>query len=192
MTPRSAIDRGFALLPGDRQGASGVDSLPIVDNMFLPDVSRFFRGGLMQNRTMVREAHALGAAFEVRPNDPGLKLSALSGGNAQKVLIARWMNRSPTLLLLDEPTQGVDVGTREQIFVALRKAAADGMSVICASSDAEQLAEICDRVLVFAKGRICNQITGADLTKDGIAEACYASVSLSGAAHTTSSASVAS
>jgi ribose transport system ATP-binding protein len=192
MTPRSAIDRGFALLPGDRQGASGVDSLPIVDNMFLPDVSRFFRGGRMRNRTMVREAHALGAAFEVRPNDPGLKLSALSGGNAQKVLIARWMNRSPTLLLLDEPTQGVDVGTREQIFAALRKAAADGMSVICASSDAEQLAEICDRVLVFAKGRICNQITGAGLTKDGIAEACYASVSLSSAAHTTTSASVAS
>ena len=192
MTPRSAIDRGFALLPGDRQGASGVDSLPVVDNMFLPDVSRFFRGGLMQNRTMVREAHALGAAFEVRPNDPGLKLSALSGGNAQKVLIARWMNRSPTLLLLDEPTQGVDVGTREQIFAALRKAAADGMSVICASSDAEQLAEICDRVLVFARGRICNQITGAGLTKDGIAEACYASVSLSAAAHTTSPASAAS
>lgn len=185
MTPKLAIDRGFALLPGDRQGASGVDSLPIVDNMFLPDVSRFFRGGLMQNRTMVREAQALGAAFEVRPNDPGLKLSALSGGNAQKVLIARWMNRSPTLLLLDEPTQGVDVGTRQQIFAALRKAAAEGMSVICASSDAEQLAEICDRVLVFAKGRICNEIVGDDLTKDGIAEACYASVSLSGAAHTT-------
>ncbi|MFY8030279.1 MAG: hypothetical protein ACOVO5_00435, partial [Devosia sp.] len=88
--------------------------------------------------------------------------------------------------------QGVDVGTREQIFAALRKAAAEGMSVICASSDAEQLAEICDRVLVFAKGRICNQLSGADVTKDGIAEACYASVSLSGAAHTTPSASVAS
>lgn len=192
LDPKGAIDRGFALLPGDRQGASGVDSLPIVDNMFLPDVSRFFKAGRMQNGAMVREAHALGTAFEVRPNDPGLKLSALSGGNAQKVLIARWMNRSPALLLLDEPTQGVDVGTREQIFAALRKAAAEGMSVICASSDAEQLAEICDRVLVFAKGRICNQLSGADVTKDGIAEACYASVSLSGAAHTTPSAFVAS
>ena len=82
------------------------------------------------------------------------------GGNAQKVLIARWMNRSPLLLLLDEPTQGVDVGTRQQIFAALRRAAAEGMSIICASSEAEQLAEICDRVLVFARGRICHELSG--------------------------------
>ena len=116
----------------------------------------------------------------MRPNDPSLKLSALSGGNAQKVLIARWMNRKPRLLLLDEPTQGVDVGTRVQIFAALKAAAASGMSVLCASSDAEQLAEICDRVLIFARGRILTEITGADLTKDGIAEACYASIDLAG------------
>lgn len=175
LDPRGAIDMGFALLPGDRQGASGVDSLPIVDNMFLPDVGRFFRGGRMRNGEMVKKARELGAAYEVRPNQPELKLSALSGGNAQKVLIARWMNRSPKLLLLDEPTQGVDVGTRQQIFAALRKAAAEGMSIICASSEAEQLAEICDRVLVFAKGRICDELAGNRLTKDEISEACYAS-----------------
>lgn len=184
LNPRGAIEMGFALLPADRQGASGVDSLPIVDNMFLPDVSRFFRGGRMRNGAMVREARELGAAFEVRPNDPGLKLSALSGGNAQKVLIARWMNRSPSLLLLDEPTQGVDVGTRQQIFAALRKSADEGMSVICASSEAEQLAEICDRVLIFAKGRICRELTGAELTKDGISEACYQSAAMPAGAHT--------
>jgi ribose transport system ATP-binding protein len=178
LSPRRSIEMGFALLPADRQGASGVDSLPIVDNMFLPDVGRFFRGAFMRNGAMVREARALGATFEVKPNDPALKLSALSGGNAQKVLIARWMNRNPSLLLLDEPTQGVDVGTRQQIFAALRKAASEGMSVICASSEAEQLAEICDRVLIFAKGRICQELTGADLTKDGISEACYQSAAL--------------
>jgi ribose transport system ATP-binding protein len=174
LSPKTAIDMGFALLPGDRQGASGVDSLPIVDNMFLPDVSRFFKRGFMRNGAMVREAKALGTTYEVRPNDPGLKLSALSGGNAQKVLIARWMNRSPSLLLLDEPTQGVDVGTRQQIFAALRAAATKGMSVICASSEAEQLAEICDRVLVFSKGSICTELSGDAVTKDGISEACYA------------------
>ena len=180
MTPKRAIDLDLALLPGDRQGASGVDSLPIVDNMFLPDVARFFRGGRLSRGAMLREAFDLGTRYEVRPNDPSLKLSALSGGNAQKVLIARWMNRKPRLLLLDEPTQGVDVGTRVQIFAALKAAAASGMSVLCASSDAEQLAEICDRVLIFARGRILTEITGADLTKDGIAEACYASIDLAG------------
>ncbi|HEY6630255.1 MAG TPA: ATP-binding cassette domain-containing protein, partial [Rhizobiaceae bacterium] len=176
LSPRRAIDLALALLPGDRQGASGVDSLPIVDNMFLPDIERFFVGGFLRNGRMKREAKALGAAFEVRPNDPLKKLSALSGGNAQKVLIARWMNRKPRLLLLDEPTQGVDVGTRQHIFAALRAAAAEGMSVVCASSDAEQLAEICDRVLVFARGAICEEIEGDQISKEGIAEACYASL----------------
>ncbi|MEQ1768268.1 MAG: sugar ABC transporter ATP-binding protein [Devosia sp.] len=175
MSPAKAIAQGFALLPADRQGASGVDSLPIADNMLLPDVGRFFRGGRMRNGEMARAALALGEKFEVRPNDPSLKLSALSGGNAQKVLIARWMNRSPSLLLLDEPTQGVDVGTRQQIFAALREAAAGGMTVICASSEAEQLAAICDRVLVFAKGRVVREITGDELTKDEISAACYQS-----------------
>jgi len=178
ITPRAAIDMGFALLPADRHGASGIDSLSIVDNMFTPDVSRFFRGGRMRNGQMVAEAHELGHRFEVRPNDPALKLSALSGGNAQKVLIARWMNRSPVLLLLDEPTQGVDVGTRAQVFAALRAAAEAGMTVVCASSEAEQLALICDRVLVFAKGRVSREIAGDTLTKDEISAACYASAQL--------------
>ncbi len=192
MTPRRAMDLGFALLPGDRQAASGIDSLPVVDNMFLPDVGRFFRAGRMRNGAMLKEARELGAAFEVRPNDPHLKLSALSGGNAQKVLVARWMNRKPALLLLDEPTQGVDVGTRQQIFVTLKAAADKGASVICASSDADQLAEICDRVLIFARGGICAELTSADLTKDRITEACYASVSLGPGNTTTSSIQAAS
>lgn len=182
MTPRRAIALDFALLPGDRQNASGVDSLSVGENMLLPDISRFFRGGFLRRGAMLREARALGASYEVRPNDPSAKLASLSGGNAQKVLIARWMNRKPKLLLLDEPTQGVDVGTRVQIFAALRAAASSGMSIVCASSDAEQLAEICDRVLVFARGRICREVAGAELTKDGIAEACYASIGLSGSA----------
>ncbi len=81
-------------------------------------------------------------------------------------------------MLLDEPTQGVDVGTRAHIFAALKAAAGDGMSILCASSDTEQLAEICDRVLVFARGRVHREIAGDELTKDGLAQACYASVEL--------------
>lgn len=176
MTPRRALDGGQALLPGDRNGASGVGSLPVFENLFLPDLDRFTRGGILGYGRMRREARDLGQTYQVRPNDPDMVLSSLSGGNAQKVLLARWMNRKPRLLLLDEPTQGVDVGTRAMIFEALRAAAAQGMSVICASSDAEQLAEICDRVLVFARGRVVTELAGPDLTKPGIAEACYASV----------------
>ena len=182
LNPRKAIDLGLALLPGDRQGASGVDSLSLADNMFLPDLDRFFTKRFLHHGQMKREARKLGADFEVTPNDPLLKLSTLSGGNAQKVLVARWMNRKPRLLLLDEPTQGVDVGTRQHIFSALRTAAAGGMSVICASSDADQLADICDRVLIFGRGAICGELLGAQISKESIAEACYASLDRTSAA----------
>ena len=181
MSPSRAITFDFALLPGDRQNASGVDSLSVVDNMLLPDISRFFRGGLLRRGAMLREAHGLGTRYEVRPNDPSMKLSSLSGGNAQKVLIARSMNRKPKFAARRTP-QGVDVSTRVQIYAALRAAASAGMSIASASSDTEQLAEICDRVLVFARGQICREITGIELTKDGIAEACYASIDLAGGA----------
>jgi ribose transport system ATP-binding protein len=173
-SPSASLERGMALLPADRPGASGVASLSVADNMFLPSLDRFFTRKVLDRKGMASQALELGAAFEVRPNNPALPLSALSGGNAQKVLLARWMSRNPKLLLLDEPTQGVDVGAREQIFVAIRQAAAKGMAVLCASSDHEQLAEICDRVLIFTRGRVVASLTGASLTKDGIADACYA------------------
>ena len=176
MTPKRSLQENFALLPGDRPTQGGVGSIPVYENMLLPDIGSYFRGGLLKNGAMRREARRLGEEYEVRPNDPDLNLAALSGGNAQKVLIARWMKRKPRLLMLDEPTQGVDVGTRASIFQALRTAAADGMTVICASSDSEQLAEICDRVLVFARGRIVQELTGASVEKDHITQACYASL----------------
>lgn len=176
LSPAKSIERNFALLPGDRPTQSGVGAMTIFENMLLPDIDRYFRGGILRNGAMRQEARRLGEAFEVRPNDPDLNLAALSGGNAQKVLVARWLKREPRLLLLDEPTQGVDVGTRANIFKAIHKAAADGMSVICASSDAEQLAELCDRVLVFARGRIVDELKGAQVEKDQITQACYSSL----------------
>ena len=99
--------------------------------------------------------------FDVRPNDPSLPYGALSGGNQQKALLAKWLQTEPRLLLLDEPTQGVDVGARQQIFELIRDGRAErGMRVLCASSDYEQLAAICDRVLVFGRGRICRELIG--------------------------------
>ncbi|HBZ44629.1 MAG TPA: sugar ABC transporter ATP-binding protein [Maritimibacter sp.] len=176
MTPAKAIGENMALLPGDRGAQSGVDNMKVFENMLLPDIGKYVQGGFLRNGRMRRDAKLLGEQFEVRPNDPELNLGNLSGGNAQKVLIARWLKREPRLLLLDEPTQGVDVGTRANIFKAIKAAAADGMSVICASSDAEQLAELCDRVLVFARGQIVEELTGPQVNKDQITQACYSSL----------------
>ena len=97
----------------------------------------------------------------------------MSGGNQQKALLAKWFQTEPRLILLDEPTQGVDVGARAQVFDAIAAAARSGASVLCASSDYEQLTAICDRVLVFNRGCVTSELVGAQISKPAIAEACY-------------------
>lgn len=173
MTPSRAIAHGMALLPADRQGASGVDALSVAENMLLPDLESFFRRGLLDRRAIAARAAELAALYEVRPRDPALRLGALSGGNAQKVLLAKWLNRKPGVILLDEPTQGVDIGTRAQLFRAIHAAAEQGAVVLCASSDLEQLAELCSRVLVFGRGRVIAEVSGAAITKDALARLSY-------------------
>lgn len=173
--PRRALAAGVALLPADRLGAAGVGSLSITDNITLPVLPGFRRFLGLDRGAMARSAAALGTAHEVRPNRPALPLEALSGGNQQKVLLAKWLQTAPALLALDEPTQGVDVGARQQIFAALDAASKAGTAILLASTDAEQLAQVAHRVLVFAKGRVVETLAGADVTKDRIVEACYRS-----------------
>ena len=120
---------------------------------------------------MLRTAAALGEQFDVRPpKSKRLPMSSLSGGNQQKVLLAKWFQRTPKLVLLDEPTQGVDIGARQTVFRHIANAAANGATVLCASSDYEQLAAICGRVLIFSGGRIVATLVGAEITKQAIAE----------------------
>ena len=178
MTPEMALAWGMAYLPADRMGEAGVGSLPVGDNTALPVLDRL-RGSLaLTSATIERHAQSLGAGAGVKPNVPALPLSALSGGNAQKALMAKWLQIEPRLLLLDEPTQGVDVGARQQLWDALDRAAEAGACILVGSTDYDQLAQICHRVLILARGRIVAELTGADLTKQRIAEHCYRSVAV--------------
>ncbi len=122
---------------------------------------------------MRARCRATNDALDVRPRDPDALMSALSGGNQQKVVLAKWFQMRPKLVLLDEPTQGVDVGAREQVFAEIRRMAAAGAAILCASSDHEQLAAICDRVLVLSRGRIVQTLSGGAISKSAIAESCY-------------------
>ena len=149
--------------------------------MLVLDLRRFMGKFGLRRKAIAQRAVELAAEYEIRPNDPGLRLGSLSGGNAQKVLLAKWLIRDPKLLMLDEPTQGVDVGTRQQVWDVIRKAADSGAAVLCASSDFEQLADLCTRVLVFARGRIVDELVGDQINKDNIAEACYGHSSLDAA-----------
>ena len=177
ITPNGATRAGVALIPGDRKNDGSVGSLPVVENLALSVLDRYFNGISLELRRMRRDTRALMQEFDVRPNDPSLAYGALSGGNQQKALLAKWFQTEPRLLLLDEPTQGVDVGARQQIFELIRRAVAErGMHVLCASSDYEQLSLLCDRVIVFGRGRIWRELVGDDLTKDRIIEQSYAAM----------------
>jgi ribose transport system ATP-binding protein len=177
LTPTAAIDAGLALIPADRKTDGSVGSLPIVENMALSVLDRYFNGVSLERRRMRRETAALMGEFDVRPNDPSLPYGAFSGGNQQKALLAKWFQTEPRLLLLDEPTQGVDVGARQQIYGIIRAAVEErGMHVLCASSDYEQLALLCDRVIVFGRGRVWRELVGADVTKERIIEQSYAAM----------------
>jgi ribose transport system ATP-binding protein len=125
---------------------------------------------MLRRRAMTAEAGEMGRRFEVRPADPTMTVASLSGGNQQKVVLAKWFQMAPKLILLDEPTQGVDIGARQTVFRHIASAASAGAAVLCASSDYEQLAAICSRVLIFAAGRVIAILEGAEINKEAIAE----------------------
>jgi ribose transport system ATP-binding protein len=173
MSPADAIATGCVLIPGDRQNAGAVGALPVLDNMSLPVLGTVTSAWSIRGSRLAANAAGLAERFDVRPRDPTLLLGSLSGGNQQKVVLAKWLQLKPRLILLDEPTQGVDIGAREQVFGAIGQAAREGACVLCASSDFEQLEVICDRVLIFSRGRVVGELAGAAITKAAIAEGCY-------------------
>ncbi len=173
VTPAGSLANGVALLPADRLRDGCVGSLPISENLALPALGGYFANGRLDLRRMLRDAYRLLETYDVRPREPRMPYGQLSGGNQQKAMMARGLRTEPTVLLLHEPTQGVDVGARQNIFELIRSAAAGGAAVICSSSDYEQLGLICDRVLIFADGEIVRELVGAEVTKDRILEQCY-------------------
>lgn len=178
MTPWRAMAAGMALIPADRARDGSVPGLPVAENVTMATLGSHRRLAGLDRRGLVRRARALGERFDVRPNDPRMDYGTLSGGNQQKALLAKWFETDPSVLLLHEPTQGVDVGARRQIYEAITDAAERGTAVLCASSDHEQLALLCDRVLVFARGRLLRELSGEELSKERITAECLASASV--------------
>lgn len=175
LTPERAAAAGLALMPGDRLGASGVGHLTVRDNVSLPVLSSFMSGGVLSSRREHEHVAKLLVAYDVRPPSPDHLLATLSGGNQQKALLAKWLQLSPSVFLLDEPSQGVDIGARKEIFARMRAAAEGGTSIVMASSDFEDLVHVCDRVIVFRHGRQASELAGDALTEDRLIEQCYSS-----------------
>jgi len=173
-SPRASLAAGVAFLPADRERTAGVGRATVAENLTIGRLGGFFRGGWLRTGSERSDVARLLDVFEVRPRDPDRYLSTLSGGNQQKALLAKWLHEPPRALLLHEPTQGVDVGSRQQVFRLVRRAADAGTAVLIASSEYADLANLCDRVVVMRRGRIAGELAGASLTEDRIVGACYA------------------
>jgi ribose transport system ATP-binding protein len=175
MAPRRAIAAGLALLPANRLREGAVPSATVTENVTLTTLPSYFTGGFLRLRKERREVGSLLREFQVNPPEPGRLLAKLSGGNQQKALLAKWFATRPSVFLLHEPTQGVDIGAKKQIFGQIRDLAQSGGSVVLASVEYADLAHLCDRVLVFRDGRVVAELHGAELTEDRIVEQCFAS-----------------
>ncbi|HLH49887.1 MAG TPA: sugar ABC transporter ATP-binding protein, partial [Roseiarcus sp.] len=115
-------------------------------------------------RREAERARDIGSRVGLRPNLPDLPIEALSGGNQQKVIVGRWLEIAKRLLIAEDPTAGVDIGAKAEIYRLLDKALAGGLGIIVVSTDFEEVARLCHRALVFSRGRIVEEIAGADLT----------------------------
>ncbi|MGE3307729.1 MAG: ATP-binding cassette domain-containing protein, partial [Rhizobiaceae bacterium] len=166
--PRSTLDGGLLFLSADRASESVFPELGVRENMMLQVLRRLSSKGLVSARREREQAHGLVEEYGVVTPSLEQPISGLSGGNQQKSVLARSFLYGADVVLIDEPTQGVDAGARFEIYRSIRKKVAEGGGVIVNSSDAVELAGICDRVLVFSRGRIIRELTGDEVTEENI------------------------
>ncbi|MHC2336473.1 sugar ABC transporter ATP-binding protein [Bradyrhizobium sp. USDA 4454] len=158
-----AIDHGVALVPEDRHVQGLVLDHSIERNITLPRIPHFSRWGFMQQGAAARRAETAVARLSVKAQGASSLVRTLSGGNQQKVVFGKWNDPRPRVLLLDEPTVGVDVGAREEIYGVIRNAARDGSGVLVVSSDLVELIALCDRISVIVDGRVARTLQRGEI-----------------------------
>lgn len=175
-TAQTAMRSGIGLVARDRVGESIAPGMAIRENAFL-NPSATGRG-ILSILSPAREegmAHAIGRRVGLSPNDPTLPIEALSGGNQQKVIVGRWLDSGRRLLITEDPTAGVDVGAKAEIYHLLYQALASGMGVLVVSTDFEEIANICHRAIVFSRGLPVAELSGVDLSTESLIQAASAS-----------------
>ncbi|CAN5566322.1 sugar ABC transporter ATP-binding protein [soil metagenome] len=164
-SPVQAISRGVGFLPADRKAGGAFMVRPVAENVAAASWANMATLGWLNDRTEARAFHRWRDALAIRSrDDPRQAMGTLSGGNQQKVLLARWLERDSRALVLIEPTRGVDVGARADIYRSLRELAATGVAVLVVTSDYEEAVQVADRAFVMAKGRIVATLGGDQIT----------------------------
>lgn len=175
-SPRAALQSGIGLVARDRAEESVAPALSIRENAFLnPEAGGRSLLSFLTPKAERGMARALGSRVGLRPNDPHLPIEGLSGGNQQKVIVGRWLETGRRLLILEDPTAGVDVGAKAEIYRLVEAAVADGLAVLVVSTDFEEVATLCHRALVFNRGAIIAELDGEDVTTERIIAAASAS-----------------
>jgi ribose transport system ATP-binding protein len=184
ISPVWSLRSGVVLIPANRLRDGVVPTMTVGENVGQAILRRSRKGGRLRLRELAAQVSRTLRAFDVRPAEPGRPMNTLSGGNQQKALIGKWLQVEPKLLLMHEPTQGVDIRARQEIFSYVAAAAASGTTVLVASSEYEDLVGLCHRVLVFRDGRVVQELSGAALTEAELIKASYQTgdVALSGPA----------
>ncbi|WP_363325920.1 sugar ABC transporter ATP-binding protein [uncultured Pseudokineococcus sp.] len=166
--PRQAIAAGIAMIPEDRRAQGLVLDHSVRDNLLLPLLSRFTRGPLVDDRSARKAARALVERFRVKVADDSKAVRRLSGGNQQKVVIAKWLGTGPAVLVMDEPTAGVDIGTKTEILETIRGLADEGVGVLVISSEYPELLAVSDRVVVLREGSVHRVLARADIPDENV------------------------
>jgi ribose transport system ATP-binding protein len=168
LDPRVARAHGIVLVPRDRLRQAAVAQATVAENYGLPRLGTLLRGGLVLQRRQDEQARAMIERYGVVASGPRQPLGTLSGGNQQRVVLGTWLDTGPRVLLLDEPTQGVDVGGRGAIWAQIRAAAGAGLAVLVTAEAAEELVENCGRVLIVRDGVVAAELAGARLTEQAV------------------------
>jgi ribose transport system ATP-binding protein len=167
-SPRDAIRAGLAFVPEDRKAQGVILEMAIRDNIAMAGLDRFQSGGFARDRAITRAADEMRERLSIRTTNVNKLVGELSGGNQQKVVIAKWLVLKPKVFLLDEPTRGVDVGAKSEIYAVIEKLAEQGAAVLFISSELEEILRIADRVLVMHEGEVAGALSRGQLTEEAV------------------------
>jgi ribose transport system ATP-binding protein len=167
-SPAKAVDRRLALVPEDRRGHGVGLDLSVTENITLPSLARYSRFGFLNRKRERSDTEDLIKRLQIKTAGRDALVRTLSGGNQQKVAIAKQLAVDPKVILMDEPTRGIDVGAKSEIHRLLRELAGAGIGILVISSELPELIGLCDRVLVVREGRIAGEVSGNEMTEEAI------------------------
>ncbi len=167
-SPQDAIKEGIYLVPEDRRTSGLIVDFTVRENVSLPGLERYSTAGLINSAKEKAVAQQACQSINIKASSPEMKAANLSGGNQQKVVLAKWLALSPKVLIFDEPTRGIDVGAKSEIYALIRKLAGEGVSIIAISSEMEEALGISDRMAVMHEGRIAGILNRDQFTEEAV------------------------